>query len=165
MTPKANRQSCSRCRQSGHNKRSKDCPKRRQLKKAASKGGKATAKLAPTAKQVEASKLNGGKGGKPIDMRHTELFADLEEAPEDALERVVWCQGILSKLTVGFLKGNIPKHVLDETRRLIDSIVKAVPRERLWQAEQIVLNGEMKKKPKAAGRRTESARPSEGPIR
>ena len=156
---------CTRCRKPGHNKRSKFCPARIQQRKAASKGGAATAKLAPTEKQTEASKLNGEKGGRPQDMRHTDVFADLEEAPDDALERVVWCQGILSKLTVAFLKGNIPKHVIDETRRLIDSIVKAVPRERLWQAEQIVLGGEMKKKPKAEGRRTESARPSDGPMR
>lgn len=109
--------------------------------------------------------MNGAKGGAPPDMRHTEIFADLDDPPDDALERVVWCQGILGRLTVAFLKGNIPKHVLDETRRLIDSIVKAVPRERLWQAEQIVLNGEIKKKPKAEGRRTEEARPSDGPLR
>lgn len=156
---------CSRCRKPGHNKRSQFCPKRIQQRAAASKGGKATAKLAPSEKQVEASKLNGEKGGAPKDERHIQLFADLEDAPDDALERVVWCQGILSKLTVGFLKGQIAKHVLDETRRLIDSIVKAVPRERLWQAEQIVLGGEMKKKPKAEGRRTERARPSDGPMR
>ncbi len=97
--------------------------------------------------------------------RYPEIFEQLAEPPDDALERTKWAQGILCTLARETAQGRGNQLLNNEIRRLLEAIVKITPKERLWEAESLIKRDRIKKKPKPAGPKTQKARPSKGPLR
>jgi hypothetical protein len=144
---------CSICKSIEHNQRRCPFVDHAALKRL--KNGNSGAEVTPASLPPVPERIH----------RYPEIFEELEDAPNDALARTQWAQGILCKLAVETAKGRGNQLLNNEIRRLLEAIGKLTPKERIWEAETLIKRDRIKKKPKPAGPQTRKARPSKGPLR
>lgn len=146
------RSHCSICRSPDHNKRGCLVHQQRQAEQKS---------------QSEQHKINGEKGGRPIEHRYFELFADLDDSPEDPGARESWVQNIVCVVLKETMQGRGNERLNDQVRKLAHTVQELTPRERIFKAERLIRkdSNRLKAKPKASGPTTQKALPSDGPVR
>jgi hypothetical protein len=138
---------CSLCSSTEHNRR-------RCVKNPAAKN---PAIRAPEAGYAEL--------GRPVEHEYFEIFADLEEPPDDPLARCTWAQGIVSRCLFLTLKGKGSDKINDQIRRLAHSVAELTPKERLFKAEQIIRGDSLKTKPQSRKAGTQPVNGKTSPLR
>ena len=83
---------------------------------------------------------------------YQEMFADMPDPPDDPLERDVWLQGNLARLVKITLQGFGNREINQQVTTIASTISRITPRERLYEAEQLVRGDAIKStKPKTRG--------------
>jgi len=105
-----------------------------------------------SSRKAEAARTNGAKGGRPRKPTYEDVFADIDEPPDDPLAIVGWMQRVVATATQETIQGRGNRELNQEVRAFANVIARLVPYERVLEAEKRILERVAPPKPQAAQR-------------
>lgn len=92
--------------------------------------------------KLRAARENGKLGGRPRKRPSLgELPENLQKLPEDPLEIAEWVREVSCWIALELLNGRGSPGEVEDIKKMLDLALKAIPKERLLKAEELIREG------------------------